>query len=383
MKRIKLLLIALLMIAGSSMGQTLKTYSGLYEGGKATYTYYEDEIGELVKNGKFTYDTDSREQIHVEGLYNNNTKDARWIYISKNRTSKSTTIINYVNGNMEGTISRTTTFYDGKVEKESFQMKNNRVIGAVKENVFGQFDNDGFPDGTWTKKYIKDGNNFTDTERYVHGLLVAKQTKNESTGEITRKKFEIDPQQFIAAYNPDLDSTAKVGDFICTTKIYIKKPDFITTYLMPEVMGNRIESLFLDGRGRGYDSGQNVYEGIPFKEIVIIDKIDARDDRIFDLVEQMPQYPGGKDASDKYFKENLKYPPLAVQQGIEGRVIVRFIVNRDGSISDVSIARSADASLDKEALRLVENMPKWIPGKQSGKNVRVNFTVPVTFKLPK
>ncbi len=105
------------------------------------------------------------------------------------------------------------------------------------------------------------------------------------------------------------------------------------------------------------------------------------ENKVFDVVEEMPSFPGGAAALNAWLRDNLRYPVVAAENGIEGKVIVRFVVGKDGSISNVSIARSADASLDKEALRVVKAMPKWNPGKQNGSSVNVNFTVPVTFKL--
>ena len=106
-----------------------------------------------------------------------------------------------------------------------------------------------------------------------------------------------------------------------------------------------------------------------------------KNDMVFDVVEVMPQYPGGQIAMLKYIMENIKYPEQAMKEGIQGRVAVRFIVEKDGSISDVRPVLSVHPLLNKEAVRVVESMPKWIPGKQNGKPVRVRFNVPVMFKL--
>ncbi len=103
--------------------------------------------------------------------------------------------------------------------------------------------------------------------------------------------------------------------------------------------------------------------------------------KVFDVVEEMPSFPGGQGALMEYLQKNIKYPVVAAENGIEGRVIVRFVVSKDGSISNVTVVRSVDSALDKEAIRVVESMPKWIPGKQNGASVNVNFTLPVTFKL--
>lgn len=105
------------------------------------------------------------------------------------------------------------------------------------------------------------------------------------------------------------------------------------------------------------------------------------DDKVFDVVEQFPSFPGGNGKLSEFLSQNVRYPVVAAENGIEGRVIVRFIVERDGSVSNVEVAKGAEASLDKEAVRVVKMMPKWNPGKQNGKAVRVNFNVPISFKL--
>ena len=104
-------------------------------------------------------------------------------------------------------------------------------------------------------------------------------------------------------------------------------------------------------------------------------------DKQFDIIESMPTFPGGDGKLMEWMSKNLKYPALAEEQGIIGRVIVRFVVASDGSIRDVSIAKSVDLLLDIAAYRLVRAMPKWIPGVQNDKPVPVWFTLPITFQL--
>ena len=99
------------------------------------------------------------------------------------------------------------------------------------------------------------------------------------------------------------------------------------------------------------------------------------------VIEEMPMFPGGEKALVTYLKENLKYPTVPAKNGIQGRVIVLFKVEADGSLTDVRIGGSVDPSIDREALRLVKAMPKWIPGKQDGKPVPVKFQLPITFSL--
>ena len=123
------------------------------------------------------------------------------------------------------------------------------------------------------------------------------------------------------------------------------------------------------------------------QEVVIAAPVEApveeeEEEVVFVVVESMPEFPGGQQALFKYLSENVKYPVIAQENGIQCRVICQFVVNKDGSIVDVEVVRSGgDASLDKEAVRVIKSMPKWKPGKQRGKAVRVKYTVPVNFKL--
>jgi protein TonB len=122
-------------------------------------------------------------------------------------------------------------------------------------------------------------------------------------------------------------------------------------------------------------------------EVVIAPPVEApveeeEEEVIFVVVESMPEFPGGQQALFKYLAENVKYPVIAQENGIQGRVICQFVVNKDGSIVDVVAVRSSgEPSLDKEAIRVIQSMPKWKPGKQRGKPVRVKYTVPVNFRL--
>jgi protein TonB len=109
--------------------------------------------------------------------------------------------------------------------------------------------------------------------------------------------------------------------------------------------------------------------------------IEEETEVVFMVVESMPSFPGGDAALFKYLGDNIKYPVIAQESGIQGRVICQFVVNRDGSIVDIEVVRSVDKSLDAEAVRVISKMPKWTPGKQRGKTVRVKYTLPVNFRL--
>lgn len=102
---------------------------------------------------------------------------------------------------------------------------------------------------------------------------------------------------------------------------------------------------------------------------------------VFDVVEEMPQYPGGMQAMLSFLQENITYPKDAQEKKISGRVLVTFVVEKDGSISNVETVKSVFPSLDEEAVRIVKGMPNWKPGKQNGKVVRVKYTLPISFSL--
>ncbi|MBZ4675266.1 MAG: Cell envelope biosis protein TonB [Dysgonamonadaceae bacterium] len=110
-------------------------------------------------------------------------------------------------------------------------------------------------------------------------------------------------------------------------------------------------------------------------------QVEEEEEEIFVVVENQPEFPGGQAAMMKFLSENIKYPVIAQENGIQGRVICNFVVERDGSITDVQVVRGVDPSLDREAVRVIQSMPKWKPGMQRGKPVRVRFTLPVVFRL--
>lgn len=116
-------------------------------------------------------------------------------------------------------------------------------------------------------------------------------------------------------------------------------------------------------------------------EMVAIEIEEESDEEFFMVVENMPEFPGGDAGLMKYIQNNVKYPPIAKEYNITGKVYVSFIVDKSGSVTDVKIVRGVDKSLDAEALRVVKSLPKYKPGKQRGKAVRVMFTIPINFTL--
>ena len=129
---------------------------------------------------------------------------------------------------------------------------------------------------------------------------------------------------------------------------------------------------------KGNDEAEG--EVLKAKEIIAEEK-PKEEEKPLDIAEVMPSFPGGDAELMKWLSKNIKYPAIAEENGVQGRVIVRFAVGKDGAIHDPKVPRSVDPSLDKEALRVVKAMPRWIPGKQNGVAVAVYFTLPVTFQL--
>ena len=114
---------------------------------------------------------------------------------------------------------------------------------------------------------------------------------------------------------------------------------------------------------------------------IIVEEEEIEEEQIFTIVEDQPTFPGGDAALMQYLTNNLRYPTMAREAGIQGTVFVTFVVERDGSITDVRILRGVGGGLDEEAVRVVRNMPRWTPGRQRGQAVRVQFNLPIRFVL--
>ncbi|MEG1543878.1 MAG: energy transducer TonB [Tannerellaceae bacterium] len=129
------------------------------------------------------------------------------------------------------------------------------------------------------------------------------------------------------------------------------------------------------------EDNQKVAQAQTYVAPAVVEEEEESAQQIFTVVEEMPQFPGGDAALLQFIGKSIKYPVIAQENGIQGRVICAFVVNRDGKIVDGEVLRGVDPSLDKEALRVIGTMPTWKPGKQRGKPVRVKYTVPITFRL--
>lgn len=395
----KHLILALFLLAISQFatGQTLKAYSGLYQGGEATYTYYENSEGERIKEGEFTF---SKGNFAMSGKYKNNNKDGQWTYNYYNLTA----IGNYKDGNMNGLFSFTSS---DKVTVKEYNLKNNRIVGPVNgyyqnKKIIGQFDNNGFPDGKWTTQYESD-NLYTITETYFHGLLVSKTKKNESTGEIEQDKASstlipyISPQEFIEAYD-SISNKATINGVEYTTAlsdnidIFYYNRDILDVFTDGKLMPDKCESEFREYLnffpGIAFQEEIQAYKGIRYNLIVRIDDVESNTsteendaETVFTAVDQFPEFRGGRAALWRYVSKHLKYPKNAVKKNITGKVIVLFVVTKTGKVGEVRVIRGVDPDLDAEVIRLVKSFPKFIPAKSEGQPVNCWDTLPITFEL--
>ena len=197
--------------------------------------------------------------------------------------------------------------------------------------------------------------------------------KPKDKAEVKQKKVEIQqPEKVVERVKSSVKFTAPV----------IKKDDDVKPEdelkTQDELMNTKTAIGALDVKGNDDANG----EVLKLKEAVAQPEPKPEvENKVFDVVEQMPSFPGGNAALMEYLQQNVKYPVVAQENGVQGRVVVSFVVEKDGSITDVKVVRSVDPSLDKEAARVVKSMPRWIPGKQNGSAVRVKYNVPVSFRL--
>ena len=197
------------------------------------------------------------------------------------------------------------------------------------------------------------------------------QTEEVPEEEIQEKIEMPEPE----ALPEEILNTVKVTELLIAKDEEVKKEDEIKTVDDLKETETAFGSTDFD---KGTDDRNVVRE---YKNEVIVEEKKPEPEQVFTAVEQMPQFPGGDVALMKYLNENINYPQVAMENGVQGRVIVQFVVTKNGTIGEVKIIRSVDRDLDKEAVRLCKSLPKFIPGKMNGQAVNVWYTLPITFKL--
>lgn len=247
--------------------------------------------------------------------------------------------------------------------------------------------------GGLTLKNIVDEANaraLADQAAELSALQEAEVQKEEKEPEVERQQIEEqkveekveEVKSSVAFQVPEIKPDELVKNEVKSQDDIMEKKEAIGDY---DVKGNNEDAAKLEVKEAIMN--EPVKEVVEEKEepkpepVVVKEEPPVVEDKVFEVVEQQPSFPGGTAALMQYLSSNIKYPVVAQENGVQGRVVVGFIVDKDGSITNVNVLRGVDPSLDREAERVVKSMPKWVPGKQNGQAVKVKFNVPVTFKL--
>lgn len=244
----------------------------------------------------------------------------------------------------------------------------------------------------WSRYYLFIGKPFNNTyigklyryDSYGEGYVAIRRAESQDDRELkvpdSRGLIGENGDDFSKLNDNEIEKLWSFGDPNKLTVLYADKVEFEYRNGMDpntKESGPGVETYEFDSYG--YE-GETVQIGKVAATEASVKTGTANDSEVFDRVEQMPSFPGGASALRQYLSNELKYPAICLKNNIQGRVVVSFVVNRDGSISDAKIVRSIDPALDKEALRVVSGMPNWNPGKIDGKNVRVKYTIPINFQ---
>ena len=297
-------------------------------------------------------------------------------------------IKNYKQGKLHGVYERDN---DGSVISATYN--EGKLVGKFDYNdrykkITGKFDSQGYPTGIWIRKEYNSTNKYF----FYKGICYKSIKINDQTGKIEHKEPENAPDDLVLS-----DSIVQVIRSSAGGSLLIDGNKFRYDIFYENLYYDIDNDEFIDFKNchrlcsksmiQAYDRSENRDETqsteiVEFKdestepEVMVVE-----DEKPYEAVEQMPTFPGGETELMKFIRDNLRYPVIAKENGIQGRVILRFVISKTGTIKNVTVLRSLDPTCDKEAIRLIKSMPKWIPGKQNGYNVPVYFTLPIVFKL--
>lgn len=187
------------------------------------------------------------------------------------------------------------------------------------------------------------------------------------------KQEEMKRVEPVAPPPPALKSSIKFTAPVIKKDEEVRDEDEIKS--QQELTQTKVTISIADVKGNDEANGKDIAD---LKQVVTQA---VEEEKVFDMVEQMPQFPGGQTELMKWIGEHLKYPTIAQENGVQGRVTCQFVVGKDGKVREVTVLKTLDPYCDKEAVRVIMSMPNWIPGKQNGKAVAVKYTVPITFRL--
>lgn len=202
--------------------------------------------------------------------------------------------------------------------------------------------------------------------------LAEEQVEEEDQQEENQERYEEEKPEVLPE---EVLNTVKVTELAIVDDDQVKKEDEIKTQDELKETQTAFGQTDFD---KGTDDRNVVRE---HKDEIVVEEKKPEPEKVFTAVEQMPQFPGGEGELMKYISSHIKYPPMAMENGVQGRVVVQFVVTKDGSVGQVKVMRGKDPDLDKEAVRVVKSLPKFIPGKMNGQAVNVWYTLPISFKL--
>ncbi|MEZ3590076.1 MAG: energy transducer TonB [Muribaculaceae bacterium] len=202
--------------------------------------------------------------------------------------------------------------------------------------------------------------------------LADEQVEEEDQQEENQERYEEEKPEVLPE---EVLNTVKVTELAIVDDDQVKKEDEIKTQDELKETQTAFGQTDFD---KGTDDRNVVRE---HKDEIVVEEKKPEPEKVFTAVEQMPQFPGGEGELMKYISSHIKYPPMAMENGVQGRVVVQFVVTKDGSVGQVKVMRGRDPDLDKEAVRVVKSLPKFIPGKMNGQAVNVWYTLPISFKL--
>lgn len=174
---------------------------------------------------------------------------------------------------------------------------------------------------------------------------------------------------------PPLKSSIKFTAPVIKKDAEVREEDEIKS--QKELTETKVSISIADVKGNDEANGKDIAD---LKQVVT-QQAPPEKEQVFDMVEQMPTFPGGQGELMQFISKKLKYPTIAAENGVQGRVVCQFVVGSDGKVRDVKVLKTLDPYCDKEAIRVIMAMPHWIPGKQNGKAVSVKYTVPIIFRL--
>lgn len=202
--------------------------------------------------------------------------------------------------------------------------------------------------------------------------LAEEQVDEEEQPEENQERYEEEKPEVLPE---EVLNTVKVTELAIVDDDQVKKEDEIKTQDELKETQTAFGQTDFD---KGTDDRNVVRD---HKDEIVVEEKKPEPEKVFTAVEQMPQFPGGEGELMKYISSHIKYPPMAMENGVQGRVVVQFVVTKDGSVGQVKVMRGKDPDLDKEAVRVVKSLPRFIPGKMNGQAVNVWYTLPISFKL--